>query len=60
MDPAVISAIIGACIVITGIVGLYACDKCKQRRKEIYSPSNPLLVRKKSFKVKDLFKHVEF
>ncbi len=60
MDAGGIGALIGVSIMISIIVGTCIYDKC------IYKPNdektqikNPLLVRKRSFKVKNLFNHVQ-
>lgn len=60
IDPAGISAIVGVCIVTSAIAVMYFREKCRNNESETFSSSNPLLVRKKSFKVKDLFEHVKF
>jgi len=57
MDPGGIGAVIGICML--AVVGIGACiyDRCKKNNES--SPSNPLLTKKRSFKVKNLFSHVE-
>lgn len=58
MDPGGLGALIGVSIMITVSVGIYIYDKCMV--KEQPNTRNPLLIRKKPFKMKNLFTHIEF
>lgn len=60
MDPGGVGALIGVSVMVVIVAGFCIYDKC------IYKPNdekvqikNPLLVRKRSFKVKNLFNHVQ-
>jgi hypothetical protein len=58
MDPAGLGALIGVSVMLTIAFGIYTCENCKRKlRKE--TTTNPLLVKKRSFKIKNLFQHVE-
>jgi hypothetical protein len=59
MDPGGIGAVVG--ISIMGLIGLSVClyDKCVYRAPDEHRVTNPLIIKKRSFKVKDLFGHME-
>lgn len=57
MDSAGIGALIGSSIVFIAVIGTYIYDRC--RRKQQNETRNPLLVRHRSFKSRNLFSHVE-
>ena len=54
MDPSAVGAIVGTGIIITIFVSLYIYGKCKDSKE--LPMTNPLIIRKRSFKVKSLFK----
>lgn len=62
MDPGGLGALLG--VGILGAVGLtaYLYDRCVHYRSTppVSNVTNPLLVRRSSFKVKNLFNHVQF
>ena len=58
MDPGSIGALAGLGILSDVGVTVYIYDKCMYRAPPPIS--KPLLVQKKSFKVKNLFNHVQF
>lgn len=58
MDPVAVGTTIGTCILAVIILGTCIYDNfC--RNEKIPDQNNPLLVKKKSFRVKNLFNHVE-
>ncbi len=58
MDPGGLGAVIGLSLMGLVCLSCYIRDKCKTN--EYSQTTNPLLVKKKSFKVKNLFQHVDF
>jgi hypothetical protein len=59
MDPAGIGALIGVGIMAFCAVTVCIYDRCKKPSKQTVAVTNPLLMKKRSFKVKNLFSHVE-
>ena len=57
MDPGGIGAIIGVFVILVVGIGTCVYDRCKKNSEPF--PSQPLLTKKRSFKVKNLFSHVE-
>lgn len=59
MDAGAVGAIIGASII--GLVAVGACvyDRCVHRPPEQIMVTNPLLKKHSTFKVKNLFSHME-
>lgn len=56
MDPAGVGALIGVGVMAILFAGIYSCERCKNKVQR--ETTNPLLVRKRSFKVKNLFSHI--
>jgi hypothetical protein len=56
MDPGGIGAVVGVCILAVVGIGMCVYDRYKEPDTTY---SNPLLTKKRSFKVKNLFNHVE-
>lgn len=60
MDPGGIGALIGVSVIVSIVVGVCIYDKYIYKpNDERVQAKNPLLIRKKSFKVKNLFNHVQ-
>ena len=59
MDAGGLGALIG--ISVMAVIGLAVCiyDRCVYKPKDEIRVTNPLLVKKKSFKVKNLFNHIQ-
>ena len=57
MDVGIIGAVIGVSVVVGIGITAYIYDHCFH--KSIVETNNPLLVKRKSFKVKNLFNHVQ-
>lgn len=58
MDPVAVGTVIGTGVLAVIIFGTCIYDNfC--RKEKIPDQRNPLLIKKKSFKVKNLFNHVE-
>lgn len=57
MDPGGIGALIGTITMV--LIGIGVCVYDRYYYKKQAPVSNPLLVKKRSFKVKNLFNHVE-
>ncbi len=58
MDPGGLGAVIGLGLMGLTCLSYYIHDKCKSN--EYPQIDNPLLVKKRSFKVKNLFEHLDF
>jgi len=60
MDAGAIGAVIGIAIMATIGIGVYIYDRCIYMPKDEYiRVFNPLLQKKPTFKVKNLFNHVQ-
>ena len=60
MDAGGIGALIGVSVMLVIGIGVCLYDRCIYKPKEEYVRAfNPLLQKKQSFKVKNLFSHVE-
>lgn len=59
MDAGGIGALIGVSVMIAIGVSTYVYDRCVYHVSSDIRTINPLLIKKKSFKVKDLFNHVQ-
>lgn len=57
MDPGGIGATIGVCLLAIFGIGMCIYDRYKKNNEPFMS--QPLLTKKRSFKVKNLFSHVE-
>jgi hypothetical protein len=58
MDPVALGTVIGTGIIVALIFGTCIYDNfCRNERN--LDQRNPLLIKKKSFKVKNLFNHVD-
>jgi hypothetical protein len=57
MDPGGIGAVIGICVMT--VVGIGTCVYDRYKKNSEPFPVQPLLIKKPSFKVKNLFSHVE-
>lgn len=58
MDPGGIGAIIGITIMSALAISVCIYDRCKDKAIET-TTTNPLLIKKQSFRVKNLFSHVD-
>jgi hypothetical protein len=58
MDPVAVGTVIGTSVIVALIFATCIYDNCF-RKEKIPDQRNPLLVKKRSFKVKNLFNHVE-
>lgn len=60
MDAGAAGAVIGIGVMVVIGIGVYIYDRCIYRPKDEYiRVFNPLLQKKQSFKVKNLFNHVQ-
>jgi hypothetical protein len=57
MDPGGIGAVVGICVMAIIAVGTCVFERYKKNNEPF--PIQPLLIKKRSFKVKNLFSHVE-
>jgi hypothetical protein len=57
MDAGGLGALIGISLMVTISISICLYDKC--RTKKQIETNNPLLIKRSSFKVKNLFSHVQ-
>lgn len=57
MDPGGLGALISISIMVSISIGVCIYDRCKPEKQT--ETKNPLLIKKPSFRVKNLFNHVQ-